>query len=202
MSELRETLRTVLSDRHSPEARSLFMVLLKYTDNRVNRVWRQRYRDLFSPEEIEELVGEVVCRLMAGALARFQGDSLPALYAFVRTIADRTVNEAAHRRIREQGAREKILIESRIDAPKIPTPTPKVEEVPLSEVDQAYLRALFQAGSKAALARNKGQSRAAVTRMIQRIRSRIDDLPPDGQQVVDAWMHQAAKQALSRPPTG
>jgi hypothetical protein len=176
------------------------MILLKYVDGRVQRVTSLRYSDLFSSDELEELVGEVVCKLMSGALARFQGDSMPALYAFVRTITDRTVNEAAHRRIREQSAREQLQTERLISLGEpAPALEVRVDEVPLSESDQAYLTELLLAGSKAALAHSKGQSRAAVTRMVQRIRARIEELPPDERLAVEAWMHQVAHRALASP---
>jgi hypothetical protein len=184
----------------------MFLVLLKYIDQRAHATWRRRYRDLLSPTEVEELIGESMTRLMAGALARFQGDSLPALYAFVRTLTDRTVGEAAHRRLRERRSRERMMNE----APLIVTegalrssgPEVEVTDVPLPEKDQRYLRDLLGAGSQAALARQRGQSRAAVTRMIQRIQSRIADLSPDERMTIEVWMLDEARGALARRVPG
>jgi len=202
MSEFRDTLRRVLADRHSPEAQGMFLVILKYIDQRAHATWRQRYRDLLSPTEVEELVGESMTRLMAGALARFQGDSLPSLYAFVRTLTDRTVAEAAQRRLRERRGNERMANEPRAPseggALRASGPEVEVTEVPLPEKDQVYLRELLGAGSRAALARQRGQSRAAVTRMIQRIQSRIADLTPDERMTVEVWMLDEARAALTR----
>ena len=71
-----------------------------------------------------------------------------------------------------------------------------VPDLPLSEKDEQYLRALLEAGSKAELARRRSLSRAAVTQRVQRIRKRIDALQPQQRMAVDAWLQQAAREAL------
>ena len=55
---------------------------------------------------------------------------------------------------------------------------------------------LLEAGSKAALARRVGVSRAAVTQRVQRIRQRIDALSGHDRMAHDVWMTQEARHAL------
>ena len=188
MSELTQRIEEVLADRHTPEARALYEILLKYIDRRAHSVWRRRYRDVLTASEVEEVVAEAMTRLMLGSLVRFRGETLASLYAFVRTITDRTLKESVHRRLRERRAREAILDQRTENRSVPPLYEVEVHEVPLSKDDQDYLEQLMGAGSLAALARQRGQSRAAVTRMVQRIRSRIEAMPADSQLAIEAWL--------------
>lgn len=203
MSELRDQIRLLVADRHSPEARALFLTLLKYVDRRVRSVGRIHASDLLSSSELEELVADVMLQLMAGSLAQFRGDSLPELMAYVRTVSDRRVWRIVKRRIRERRTLESMENElHRPWGPRGDSPerlVAMVPDLPLSDNDEDYLRALLRAGSKAALAREQSLSRAAVTQRVQRIRSRISSLSPNDQLAVEAWLQQAAREVLSEP---
>ena len=200
MTDIQSTLQRALASRHAPEARALYLLILKYVDRRAHATWRNHYRDLLTKDEVEELVAETLVRLMSGALMRFHGETEEAFYAFLRTVTVRTVREAALKRLREREGRERLGRERRetvVQAPEIRTAAP-TGDIPLSATDQEWLRELFRAGSRAELARQRGQSRAAITRMVQRIRSRIEALPDRDQVAVRAWMHREAR-ALAPP---
>ena len=103
-SDLRPTLELLLSDRHSPEAKALFVHLAGYVDRRSSRVVRQRYDDLLSEAQREEIVSDVLYELMSSALAGFRGHTLGELTAYVRCICDRQIWRTAQKRIRERDA--------------------------------------------------------------------------------------------------
>ena len=75
------------------------------------------------------------------------------------------------------------------DACPVKAEAERVAESPLSEADQAYLRQLLAAGSKAELARRAGVSRAAVTQRVQRIRRRVAELAPRERSSHEVWLH-------------
>ena len=199
MSVFRKQLRLLLADRHTPEAAALFQTLLKYIHKRVSTIAGRFGTDSLTHSEIEEVVADVLLQLMSGGIQRFRGDSLPALIGFVRTISDRCPWRVVNRRQKER----RLISEAGwqgddLTAP-IMRPDEEIEVVadsPLSDGDQEYLHALLRAGTKAELARRAGVSRAAVTQRVQRIRSRIDQLPSMERFSHDAWMQQAAHAAL------
>jgi len=179
ISTFQETLRGLLADRHSPEARALYLTLAKYVEGRVRWFGRVRGSDLFGEADLDEIVGEVMLQLTAGSLAQFRGESLPELLGFVRTVTDRATWRAARRRIDEKRALEgeeaqQILRDRHSSPPRADEVVLLAPEVPLDAKDQAYLEELFSAGSKAEFARQTGVSRAAVTKRVDRIRARID----------------------------
>jgi len=201
MADLHEQLRQLTADRHSPEARALYATLAGYVERRVNGVARYAAPDLLSACEREEIVADVLFQLIAGSLAQFRGQSIGELTAFVRTITDRSLWRRARRKIRERDTLDEMRPD--IEAWSSPSLRPDdlvkiVPDLPLSDEDEAYLRALIEAGSKAELARQRSLSRAAVTQRVQRIRSRIDRLEPQQKLAVDAWLQQAAREALDR----
>jgi hypothetical protein len=199
MQDFQHQLQQLLSNRRSPEARAFYLSILRYVERRVQSVWRQRYRDLLSPTDLEEVVADVGMRLMTGALARFRGSTPAELYAYVRTISDRSLGKAVRKRLRERDTLNEVGTEQ-ATAMLGSVPGPDTAEVvaacPLNQRDQDYLLRLMAAGSKAEYARQHAQSRAAVTRMVQRIRSRIAALEPDARVAVDVWMHQQAREIL------
>lgn len=203
MNELQITLQRVLEDRNSPEARALLERLLAYTDLRCRAVGRAAYRDLLSEEELEEVVAEVLKRLLTGALVRFRGESLGELLAFVRTITDRCLWQRAQRKARERRALEgpaQELLRAWYSETLGPEPLPELPaEPPLPPQDQVFLRELVAAMSKAEYARRTGVSRAAVTQRVQRLRARIDALNARDQAAVAAWLQQTARDALRTP---
>jgi DNA-directed RNA polymerase specialized sigma24 family protein len=201
MSEFHSQIRQLTADRHSPEARALYATLAGYVERRVAGVARYAAPDLLGACEREEIVADVLFQLVAGSLAQFRGDTIGELTAFVRTITDRSLWRRIRRKVREKRA----LDEQRPDVEAWSSPSLRpddlvhmVPDLPLPAEDEAYLRALIEAGSKAELARQRNLSRAAVTQRVQRIRSRIDRLEPQQQLAVDAWLHQAAREALDR----
>ena len=115
MHDFQSQLRSLLADRHCPEARAFYQTLLRYVEERVNTVWRVRYRNLLGPVELEEVVSEVGLQLVMGALARFRGTSLVSMLAYVRTITDRSLGHAAHRRLRERDATRGVGMEEMRD---------------------------------------------------------------------------------------
>lgn len=200
MASFQDQLQHVLANRRSPEARALYVTLLGYVERRVQLLRGGRYSGLLSAAEAEEVVSEVGLKLVRGALARFRGESMAELMAYVRVITDRSVGRAARGRVRERAAMVELGPEHVQDLlGAIPHPERSVEVrvgCPLSERDEHYLVELLQAGSKAEYARMQGQSRAAVTRMVQRIRDRIGSLAEDERVSADVWMHQAARTVL------
>lgn len=197
--DVRRSIRLLLADRHAPEARELYLCLARYVHGRVQRRCTGRYAGVLGSAEQEELVAEVLYQLLSGALARFEGESVASLLAFVRTVTDRTVGHAARARIRERDTLDSDLaeeIEAWSSSPEHQDgAVHMVPESPFSDQDEAYLHELFSAGTKAELARLHGVSRAAVTQRVQRIRSRIDRMSRDEQQRAEAWLEHLARRS-------
>ena len=205
MSVLRDQIRQLTADRASAEARALYSTLARYVQRRVRHVVRHAASDLIAPSETEEIVADVLLQLVTGALAQFRGDSLGELMAFVRTVTDRRLWRVIKRKVKEKRMMEQMAPEAARmrEAQLRPDQLVKiVPDLPLSDDDEAYLRALLEAGSKAELARRRSLSRAAVTQRVQRIQRRIAALKPQQQLAVDAWLEQAARDALSLPGIG
>lgn len=202
MGDFQRRLRLLQANRDGPEARAFYRTLLRYVGDRAAGVWQRRYADVITRPELEDLVAEVGLQLVTGALGRFQGESLPELFAYVRTITDRTVGHFARRRIRERD----LLRSTEADTIRnwqvaVPGPDHRPERdvpCPLSDKDRDYLLDLLEAGSKAEFARQKDRSRAAVTRMVQRIRARIDDMAEGDRDAAEAWMRASARRAVER----
>ena len=193
---IRAALEQLLANRHTSEARALYTTLARYAHRRVENIARRRYSDVLAPPDREDLVAEVLYQLMSGALARFQGNSTGELLAFVRTISDRHVNHAAHKRIRERNTLAGEIgdsVREWISRSPSPEETVRLEvDCPLSEDDAVYLTALFVSGSRADLARDRGISRAAVTQRLTRIKTRIDALPHRQQSDARVWIEELA----------
>lgn len=199
--EFRSDLRRILADRHSPEAGVLFRKLLEFTERRVQHLARTRCRGLLSQADQEELIGEVLFKLMEGALARFRGETIAELHAYVRTMTDRMATRRAQRRLleRETVADLRDQRDTRWAPETQAAPDDHVDfdaPSPLDEADRAYLTELVQAGSKAELARRANVSRAAVTQRVARIKARIDALAPSQRAVHEAWLQRVATEAL------
>jgi hypothetical protein len=199
MTLVREQIQTLLTDRRSPEARAFLLTTLRYVERRVGALRSRRYGDLLGPVDAEEIVADVGMRLLNGALARFRGNDLPELLAYVRTITDRCTGRVARRILRERRASQDLLDVVAARGGGFERPDAEVEApCPFTERDQAYLLALLEAGSRAEYARLQGQSRAAVTRMVQRIRERIDALSADQRVAAEVWLDQRAREILAR----
>jgi DNA-directed RNA polymerase specialized sigma24 family protein len=199
MAALREQIRQLTADRRSPEARALFGTLARYVERRVHHVVRHAASDLIAPSEAEEVVADVLLQLMTGSLATFRGDSVGELTAFVRTVTDRRLWRVIKRRVKEKRMLEEVRPEHAHGRASIDRPDQLVRivpDLPLSEADEAYLRELLEAGSKAELARRRSLSRAAVTQRVQRIRKRIDQLKPQQQLAVQSWLEQTAREVI------
>lgn len=201
MTDLRHQLRLLLADRHTPETRAFFEQILKYAGRRAHAVRRNCYADLISPEETDEGVAEVLRRLITGALARFRGETMNELFAFVRTITDRVVWRIAQNKLRERasldGAGGEAALGWHVASSDSAVEVEFVRDVALNEVDQEFLRALVESESKVEYARRHGVSRAAVTQRVQRIRSRIALLEPQQQGAVEVWLRLEARRHLS-----
>ncbi|MCB9780041.1 MAG: hypothetical protein H6742_15860 [Alphaproteobacteria bacterium] len=197
--DLRRGIRLLLADRHAPEAREMYLRIAKYVHQRVQRRCTGRYAGVLGSAEQEELVGEVLYQLIGGALARFQGETVASLLAFVRTVTDRTVGHAARARIRERDTLDSDAAREIEDwSAELPSPERCVHVVPDSpfdDKDEQYLEELFAAGTKAELARTQGVSRAAVTQRVQRIRTRIERMEPHEQQRAEAWLEHLARRS-------
>jgi DNA-directed RNA polymerase specialized sigma24 family protein len=197
--ELQPQLRLVLADRTSPEAAAFFQLLMAYVHKRTIAVSRHCGNALTDSEQ-EEVVADVLLQLMQGSLAAFRGQSVPELYGFVRTIADRTTWRVIRRKERELRALEGEGADAvegwQGTMPRPDADAERVAESPLSEADQDYLVQLLVAGSKAELARRAGVSRAAVTQRVQRIRARIAELAPKERSSHEVWLERAARDAL------
>ena len=198
-TNIRPALEQLLSNRHTSEARGLYMTLARYAHRRVETTSRRRFSDVLGTPDREELVAEVLLQLMSGALARFQGHTVGELLAFVRTISDRLVAHSAFKRIRERDSLAGELGDTVRDwIAKEPTPEEAIHlipDCPLSEEDATYLTALFASGSRADMARQNGVSRAAVTQRLNRIRTRIESLPTKQRGAAKAWIEGLAMQA-------
>lgn len=199
MNPFRDSLRALLTNRRSPEARALFTTLSRYVEGRVRYFGRARGADLFSESELEEVVGEVMLQLVGGSLAQFRGESLPELLGFVRTVTDRCLWRAARRRIEERRGLENEgvqIAEAWSSVPKRADDGVLLTDVPITETDQAYLIDLMRVGSKAEFARRTGVSRAAVTKRVDRIRARIAAMPSGDRLAAEAWLSHAASQVV------
>jgi hypothetical protein len=168
-------------------------VVAEWTDHEVRCSWRARYRDLFSPEEADDLASEAVGELLRSALASFRGASAPELYGFARTVAHRTVSRAARRRCRDRNSLALLRSQqerpgtARYELPTLSTSHP----LPLSLSDRDYLTELISVdGSRSQLARLRGVNRSAVTKMVQRILVRLDELDEDQRAQVGQWAEQ------------
>ncbi len=196
-SELRRQVRALIADRHTAEARALYLQLARYSHSRVHRHASSRYPDVLSHTDEEEIVGEVLYQLMSGALASFRGETLPELLAFCRRVSDRCVWRAARKKLRERDALDGIAGEHVRDWNcHLPSPEEAVRlipETPLSTTDQTYLLALLRAGSRSEYARQAGVSRAAVTQRVQRIRARIRALSEADQSATEVWLRHSAE---------
>jgi hypothetical protein len=197
----RDALRALLADRHGPEAKALFLTLSRYVEGRVRWFGRARGSDLFGEPDLEEIVGDVMYQLMAGSLAHFRGESLPELLGFVRTVTDRCLWRHARKRIDEKRALETDavteMLRDRHSAPRRADELVLLlPESPIDPKDEAYLEALFAAGSKAAYARDAGVSRAAVTKRVDRIKARIEAMEAPQKEAAEAWLEQAARRAV------
>lgn len=202
MADFITQLRGVLADRQGPEAAALFQTLLKYVHRRVQILAHTRCEGLLMEADQEEVIAEVMFQMMSGGLARFRGECLPQLLAFVRTATDRIAWRVSERKIRERDAVERVTDDR--DARWTPSTlrapdqgTESVPDSPLPVEDLRYLSALLEAGSKADLARHAGVSRAAVTQRIQRIRDRISALSPRERAAHEAWLEHQASIAIS-----
>ena len=154
-----------------------------------------------TPEEADEAVAEVLRRLITGALARFRGETLNELFAFVRVITDRVVWRVAQKKLRERvamaGDGGEAALEWHQSSSESPIEVEVVHDLALDAADRDFLRALVEAESKVEYARRHGVSRAAVTQRVQRIRSRISSLDPMQQSAVDAWLRLEARRHLN-----
>ena len=201
-SDVRGAIDALLADRHSEEARALYLTLARYIDRRVTGMVRYRYADLLHRAAQEELVGEVLLELMSGSLANFRGQSLPELLAFVRRICERTCWRAAQKRIRERDTLDGPAAEdvrswnARSVAPD--EVVRMVPESPFDAADEAYLLELLDAGSRSEHARRSGVSRAAVTQRVQRIRQRIGAMSAERQEAAEGWLRNQATLAEGR----
>jgi hypothetical protein len=201
MADLHHQIRALTADRHSPEARALYGTIAGYVERRVAGVARHAAPDLLTACERDEIAADVLYQLVAGSLAQFRGESIGELFAFVRTVTDRALWRRVRRTVRERQTLESQRAD--IEAWSSPALRPDdlvhlVPDLPLPPQDEAYLRELLEAGSKAELARQRSLSRAAVTQRVQRIRNRIDKLTTQQQHAVDAWLLHAAREALDR----
>ena len=200
MTPFRDTLRALLANRRSPEARALFVTLSRYVEGRVRYFGRGRGADLFSDAELDEVVGEVMLQLVSGSLAQFRGESLPEMLGFVRTVTDRCLWRGARRRIEERRGLEADgleIIESWTSAPRRADDGVLLTDVPITEIDQTYLLELMRVGSKAEFARRTGVSRAAVTKRVDRIQARIAAMPSGDRLAAEAWLSHAARQVVA-----
>ncbi len=192
MTTFREQLRQILADRHGPEASALFLQLMRYAHGRIQAVGRSAWQGLLSPPDLEEAVGAVMLHLASGGLARFQGNSLPELLAYVKVIADRSLTQG----VRQKLAHRRRLLTPGMEEihghlafpPDVEVAAREVPDLPLPEGDRLYLLALLESGSQAELARRRGISRAAVTQRIHRIRARIIALDPSAQEEAQLWV--------------
>lgn len=199
MSTLRKQLQGLLANRHSPEAKALYLKLARYIHHRVRSVAQYAASDLLSSTELDEIVADILLQLMTASLAQFRGDSIAELMGFVRTITDRYMWRMIRKRIAEKRFLQETLadvVQSTVPVGSSHPPVDWVPDNPLSPQDEAYLRGLLAAGSMAEYARQKQVSRAAVTQRIARIRKRVRTQHPKNPLALDAWLAYAAKQCL------
>jgi len=202
--DLQRKLRLLIADRHSPQAAQFFQLLMRYVHKRTVSVSRHCGNALTASEQ-EEVVADVLLQLMQGALPAFRGHTVPELYAFVRTISDRTTWRVIRRKEREadtlQGEGAEVVEGWMSSLPRPDAEAERVADSPLSDKDQGYLRQLLRAGSKAELARQCGVSRAAVTQRVQRIKLRVAELGYQERMAHEVWMSRAAREVLLEDAT-
>lgn len=166
-------------------------VAAEWTDHEVRSAWRSRYYDLFSTEEADDLAGEAVGELLRSALPSFRGGTAAELYGFTRTVAHRTVSRAARRRCKDRSSLALLRSQRERPGPVGPDVTARWHAdrpLPLSCSDQEYLLELLSVnGSRSKLARLRGVNRSAVTKMVQRILVRLDELDEDQRAQVGQW---------------
>ena len=199
--DFQHQLRDVIARRDSEEARALQLLLMARIDRRVMGVLRRRTHGVVTDAEREELVGEVMVQLLRGSLAAFRGHTPAELFAYVRVITDRAVYRAAQRKLHERAlldAHAEDIREWSASNETVGARTRMVGDPPLTEADAVYLTQLLEAGSRAALARAQGVSRAAVTQRLKRIEARISSLAEPQQEAVDAWLLHTAREVLGR----
>jgi len=197
--DLQRRLRLLIADRHSAMAAQFFQLLMAYVHKRTVSVSRHCGNALTASEQ-EEVVADVLLQLMQGSLASFRGHTVPEMYAFVRTIADRTTWRVIRRKEREaetlQGEGAEVVERWMASLPRPDAGAERAPDSPLAEKDQAYLRELLRAGSKAELARQCGVSRAAVTQRVQRIKLRVAELGQQERMAHEVWMSRTAREVL------
>lgn len=194
---LRSQIRHLCADRRDAASNALFEAIAAHAHRRILGLARRT--GALSDAEVEEVVGEVLLQLMRGSLAGFRGDTVPELLAFLRTVADRVAWRALRRARRATQIACMVYDEPDRVFGQIPAPDRGVERLhasPLGDADRVYLEALLQAGSKAEHARRNGVSRAAVTQRVQRIQERVLALADGDRARHDAWLHQAAHEAI------
>ncbi len=177
----------------------------EWTDHEARIAWRARYGDLLSPAEADEIAAEAVDQLLHRALHGFRGGTAAELYGFARVVASRTVSRAARRRSKDRSSlamlrvREAAEPDAAAAAAAVATTlgglgglgggraafdAPAV----LADADREYLEGLLATrGSRAELARRLGVGRSAVTRRVDRILARLDDLPDADREAVGRW---------------
>ncbi|MBN2798266.1 MAG: hypothetical protein JXX28_03900 [Deltaproteobacteria bacterium] len=200
MGDFRTQLQALLADRHTPEARALYELIARFVQRRIFSAASRCCSDTMGESDLDEVVADVMFQLVTTSLTAFRGETPNELYAFVRTVSDRTLWRTARARWRE---RETLADEAeRMEDwfARLASPEEAVRilpDPPLAEADQDYLRQLLDAGSKVEHARRHGVSRAAVTQRVQRIQQRIADMSTRDQETVEAWLEVTARQALS-----
>ncbi len=55
MTTIRDQLRLLIADRHTPESKSLFLEILRYVDGRTKTLGRRCWADLLSPPSSKKL---------------------------------------------------------------------------------------------------------------------------------------------------
>lgn len=201
MAYFRQQLQDVIADRHTHEARALYETLSRYVERRVRGAAARCCGDTLSAADLDEVIADVMFQLITTSLGAFRGESVGELYAFVRTVSDRTLWRVARARWRE---RETLNGESsRLEDwfSRLATPEEAVRlvpDAPLPQADLDYLRELLEAGSKVEHARRAGVSRAAVTQRVQRIQKRIADMSTREQESMEAWLEMTARQSLEQ----
>ncbi len=165
-------------------------VTAEWARHEARATWRTRYGDLLDPQEAEETAAEAVREVVGGALHGFRGESAAELYGFVRTVASRTVGRAARRKLKDRDGMQALrAAEPDADVDRLDAGSIRWDNaLPISDADRDYLAELLAAGgNKAALARARGVGRSAVTKMVQRILVRLDELEEEERRVVGEW---------------
>jgi hypothetical protein len=196
---LRRQIRHLCADRRDAESASFFEAIAASAHRRVLGLARRT--GALTDAEAEEIVGEVLHQLMRGALAGFKGETVPELLAFLRTVTDRVTWRALRRSRRATAVAAMVADEPERVFGHLPAPDRGAERhhhTPLAVSDRAYLEALLDAGSKAEHARRSGVSRAAVTQRVQRIQDRVAALADGERARHEAWLVQAAHEAVCR----